>query len=241
MKALVAAALATLAISAHAEGGLRLEGGAGACRYGKAQDGTWWKNGYPTETKLDTNCLSAGLSWAPFPTPGGRLGLRVALHDFGTAKADTFVPARDADANHYPTGAACDQTTFKDCVGHYQQWGRARGISIGPLIEKDTALATVGFEAGALFYSSYWRVNGTIPGPGTCPTCTQPPFQFDWNGAAGHHTTWYLGGTLEHRGLFLRIRWYRSMSASQAQLNPENIGLISGPLSEVMLGFQLPL
>lgn len=234
---LLGLAFFALSVQAAEPGGLRLEATAGKCRYGKAQDGTWYKNNYQQDLQLSTDCYSVGFSQTPFETPWGRLGWRAAYVDFGTARADTFVPVRDDEANSFPSGQNCNQQTFSGCVGQYKQWGRARGISFGPVLEKGTDYGTVGIEGGVYRYTSYWRVQGIAPGPGTCPTCGAPD-TFDWNGAKGVHWTWYAGLTYELKGWFIQARRYHATYASQAKLNPQSIGLIAGPLYSVQVGYQ---
>jgi hypothetical protein len=217
---------------------LRYEASIGQCKYGKAQDGTWWKDGYQTETDLKTNCGSVGISQMVFDLPhASALGWRASYVDFGIARAHTFVPVRDDQANDFPSGANCDVTNnFSGCVGEYRQSGKARGFTLGPVLEKRFNAITVGIESGLYYYYSYWAVDATIPGPGTCPTCA--PMPWSWDGARGWHTTWYVGAQVEYEGLFLRARRFNATYASQAEVNPLFIGLISGPLYSVEAGVQ---
>lgn len=232
---------ALLAGSAHAEG-LRIEALGGNCQYGKGQDGQWRKDNYATEFHLTTRCGSLGASQALWPTPAGMLGWRAAYVDFGTAKANTFVPARDDEANSFPSGQQCNQQTFSGCVGQYKQWGRARGLTLGALLEGKTGYGTFGIEGGMFRYTSYWRVQGIVPGPGTCSSCSSPE-TFDWNGAKGVHYTWYVGFTYEFHGLFVQLRRYNSGYASQSSKtnSPLDIGAIAGPMYSAMIGIQLKL
>ncbi len=222
----------------HTEG-LRLEASVGQCKYGKANDGSWYKNGYSQTIDLNTRCASLGASQTIWPTPWGLLGWRAAYVDFGTASADTFVPVVDAEANSFPSGQNCNQQTYSGCVGQFKQWGRARGVTFGPILENKIGPGTLGLEGGLFRYTSYWRVQGTIPGPSTCASCFGVDTS-DWNGAKGVHWTWYAGLTYEISGFFLQMRRYHATYASQARAsnNPLAIGLIAGPLYSVMVGYQ---
>lgn len=214
---------------------LRIEATYGLCKYGKAQDGTWYKNGYDQSFGLNSKCWSAGISQAAWHTPAGLFGYRVSYVDFGLAKADTVVPIIDAEANSHPTGANCNPSTFSGCVGHYKQAGRAKGISFGPILENQTRYGTFGVEGGFYYFHSNWHVNAELPTT-PCGGCT--PQAWEWDGAANYHTTWYTGLTYEYSGFFVQARKYHAVYASDAKKDPLFIGLISGPLVSVQAGYQ---
>jgi hypothetical protein len=227
---------------AHA-GELRVEVDAGACNYGKATDGSWWKETYAADYGLTAPCWSAGLSRMTWHRGTSAAGWRVSWVDLGRAKAVTNVPAVDAEANNFPTGENCDphgdpDVPFTGCVGLYDQSGRARGIAFGPVLERSFGKWTLGAEAGAYYYNSWWRVNGTQPAPGTCPNCNGRPMTFYWDHVNGWHTTWYIGMTVERAGWYAKVRRYDSIYASRTDQNWQFIGLIAGPLLSVNAGYQ---
>jgi hypothetical protein len=105
-------------------------------------------------------------------------------------------------------------------------------------MERTRGRTTLGVDLGLLRYKSWWQVQGYWPAPGTCPACSGEASLDEWDNARGWHTTWYLGMTLEYRGLFLQARRYAQIYASQAEADPLRVGAIGGPLPQVTVGYQ---
>jgi hypothetical protein len=233
---LFAALLYALAGAALAEG-VRAELSVGTCRYGRAQDGSWWSERYRHDFDYTVRCGIAALSAAPWKLGRGSIGWRVAWVDLGTAKADTDRLARDDEdqSGIRHNGDECNAETWQGCVGRWEQRGSAHGVSIGLLAERTHGRTTIGMEAGMYRFKSAWVVHGTLPAPGTCAAC--PIALLHWDMARAWHTTPYIGVMAEHRGWFAQLRRYSAIYASRAKVDPLMHGAIGGPLVQITAGY----
>lgn len=232
--------VALMALMGHRDAnaeGLRVELTAGTCRYGKATDGSWWKDNYPAEYDLTVPCGAVHVSSTPWGLGSYKTGWRLGFVDLGRPKATTNVPLIDAEANSFPSGADCFPHSGAGCVGKFQQTGGAYGLTASAIIERSYGKLTLGAEAGIFYYRSWWLVLGEWPAPGTCPACTDRQ-EFSWDHARGNHGTSLLGLTAEYQGWLLHVRRYSQVYASKTDENPGNIGLIGGALVSVNAGYQ---
>jgi opacity protein-like surface antigen len=205
----------------------RLEAGLGACRYSLAQEGSWWYDGYRTDTKLTTPCHQVGLSWLPAVTGGWKLGGRLAYVNLGTVKANNSFPAVEDGSYHD------NRVNPKGPVGEYSGRGGASGVTLGPVAERSYGAWTLSGEAGVAYLRTYWHVDdASIEGEKQ---------DINWRHADGNKWTWYAGlGThydlTKHWRADLTFRYYGRVHASQAQTNYQYIGLFGGPAYTVLVG-----
>lgn len=239
MKPILLAVLLFIATTALADDRVRVELTAGQCRYGKSEDGSWWKQGYDADFDLTVPCGSVHISSTPWGLGSYKTGWRLGWNDLGRPKATTMVPVRDDEANSHPTGENCNLTNGSNCVGYYRQTGGAYGISLAGIIERQVGKVTLGAEAGVFYYRSWWFVFGEHPAHGTCTSCAPGhQQQYTWDMARGNHTTTLLGATAEYDGWFLHVRRYSAVYASNLEKDPLAYGLIAGPLVQTSFGYQ---
>lgn len=234
---LIAACALILISQSSAAQEWRAELTGGICQYGRAGDGSWWKERYEADFNLRVPCASVAVSKAPWALGAQRFGFRLAWNDLGRPNATTTVPVLDDEANGFPNGAACDLLTGSGCVGRYRQEGGAYGLSLAALMERRFGGVTLGAEFGILYYRSWWYVLGEHPAPGTCESCGYQ-HRYSWDLARGNHTTTLVGVTAEYAGWFFHLRRYSAIYASNAETHPLYIGLIAGPLIQSSVGYQ---
>jgi hypothetical protein len=196
--AVFAAGVADLA---RADTGLRWEASGGVCKLGLAPSGIWWDKRYEHDVDVASGCFQLGVSAAPWRWRGWDFGWRAAYVDLGKFSANSIAPSRDEDMDRQPDGSNCDRNTWKDCVTRFDGHGHAYGVSLGGLVEKRVGKVTLGIEAGAYVYYSYYMVT----------TTHQYGYSEVWDRAKGVMVTPYIGVTAQHGHLMTAARVYSSI------------------------------
>jgi hypothetical protein len=223
---------------------LRLEIGAGVAKHQLAPEGSWWYEGFDTKTKLLTGSYEAGLAWFPIQRGDWLIGGRAGYFNTGTVKAQNSFPIfedrtnRDARVN-----PVCDKQTYEGCTGKFSGQGKASGWYIGPAVEKSFGKDwSVGGEIGAFFYSSAWTAD-TLRVFDNDGTEFTPPGQehYGWDNARERHVTPYAGLNARYQWVYVSTRVYGNVRAARTDVNPEFVGMTSGPVWSVMAGLSIPL
>jgi hypothetical protein len=217
--------------SAHSEP-LRLEAQAGVCKHGIADKGTWWNTDYPTNTDAESGCFQVGASQIVSEWRSYKLGWRAAYVDFGRVSADNVFTMHDSEQFIGVTGAECDAVTLRGCLGRGIISQKTRGVSVGGLIERDMGGWVLGGEAGGYVYYSRFRV-AVLPQPAGA---WNGPLSADW---AGWNFTPYIGATVTRGMLFVSVRSYLTIRASESCTGCT--GISSGLSYQAMVGLQVPL
>ena len=186
---------------ANAEG-LRLEAGVGLSSHYLAPEGSWWYQGFNQDMNLTTKTWQIGVAY--FAKNG--FGIRGGYTDMGTVKATNEFPVIEdhsqADARVNPN---CNHATLAGCTGKFTGRGPTKGWYAGPAFEKRFGSFTYGAELGAFYYQARWVVSDISLSDGFTPD--------GWVGLQINefnkwHTTWYAGGNLRWKDLFLQARRY---------------------------------
>ena len=221
---------------ANAEG-LRLEAGIGLSHHKLAPEGSWWYEGFEQDTKLTTPTWQLGLAYFK-----NGWGIRGGYTDLGTVKASNQFPVVEdhssADARVDPN---CNRQTLAGCTGQFTGRGPTKGWYVGPAYEHRFGSFTYGAEFGVFRYSAKWvATNWTVVDAQGEFTPAQWS-GFEWNEVDKWHTTWYAGGNLRWKDLFLQARRYAAVHAANTDKGSAFIGMTSGPVWTVLAGISVDL
>lgn len=205
---------------------LRWEASGGVCKLGLAPSGIWWDERYEHDVDVTSGCYQLGLSAAPWHWKGWDFGWRAAYVDLGKFSADSMAPSRDEDMDRQPDGSECDRNTWKDCVTHFDGQGRAYGLSLGPLMERDVGKLRLGMETGLYLYRSHYTVT----------TTHQYGYSEVWDRARGTLVTPYLGVTANYGYFMTTARVYASIREDGGCGGC--CGLTRGPAFQLTAGVQ---
>lgn len=225
---------------------LRLELGTGFTKHRLAPPGAWHyeDDGFQSAMKLLVGSYQVGLRWMPIKRGDTLIGIRVGYADLGKIHASNSFPViedrSNADARVNPV---CDHATLHGCTGRFDGVGQTRGFYIGPAIERDFGGGVVlGIEGGLLGYESYWRAGNIRVVDGT--TEFTPPMwgqNFTWDSARGYHVTPYVGANARWHNVYFAGRLYSQVHAADTAKCADCIGMTSGPVWSVMVGYSTDL
>lgn len=214
--------------------GLRLEMAGGHCRHQLAPDSSWsyreWGN-YETHIQNHPKCYQVGLLWLPHQFDGIKWGYRASLVDLGTITAD----------NSYPTNeqayflAKATRTAVQSDTGRFYGSGSSKGLTLGLAAERHIFGLDLGAEVGLALLRSTWHV------PDSPHMVTTAHCRGDWACADGNQITPYFGVNARWKYLFISVRQYASVHASQSDSNPLFVGPTSGPVVQATFGASLPI
>lgn len=230
----LAGLLVAIGITSRSEG-VRLEGAAGHCRHRLAPDASWsyreWGN-YQTSMELNPACYQIGLSYLPLELYGVKFGIRGAFVNLGRVTADNTFPT---DEKEY-FRAKETRTAVQSDTGRFQGYGTSKGFTLGLAAERRRYGLDFGAEAGIALLRNTWHVN--LPGFGSAVLngCRD-----DWACADCLNGTWYVGVNARYQYLFVSIRRYANVHASQAGRNPLFVGPTDGPVTQITAGISFPL
>jgi hypothetical protein len=247
LKMIVLLAMLCVSNLAHAE--VRLEIGVGTAKHGLAEEGSWWYEGFQVDTKLKTSAFSVGILWTPIEMGKTRLGARIGYSDLGRITANnTFPIYEDWSSSDARVNPNCDRTTLAGCTGKYQGAGKAKGLYVGPVVERDFETGklwlepgkiTLGLEGGLFFYRSEWvAINArAVDQHGEFVPAGWD--QIRWDHVRNDHGTWYVGLNARWNDLFVSWRRYSNVRASDTSKGFEYVGISSGPVWSVTIGASL--
>lgn len=213
--------------------GIRLEAAGGTCRHQLAPDASWsyreWGN-YETKMELKPACYQVGLLWLPYQFDEIKWGGRISYVELGTITADNTYPV---DEPAY-FRAKDTRTAVQSATARFHGDGRSKGFTIGLAAETRALGLDWGAEVGLAFLRSTWHVDwpdGRVVG-----RCRS-----DWACADGNQITPYIGVNARWKYLFISIRQYTSVHASQSDANPLFIGPTSGSVVQATAGISVPI
>lgn len=223
MKTFVAAIMLVFVPALAHASDWRVEAAAGGCRYTAAGDGIWWNSKYPHDVDMTSGCGMVSISRIV-----GNKGWRLAYIDLGAARSDAVFPMVDSEQALPPfDGSHCNKSTYSGCLGRGVGVQRARGLSLGYVVEHGFGKAMLGLEGGAFVYSGSWDVHITSEA-GT--------MDFHWQGL---QATPYVGFTMRYEYLFSTIRAYGSIKANEHDCGGCS-GVTGGPASQALIGVSVP-
>jgi hypothetical protein len=232
---LLAAILAAFPLTGQAdEAALRVEIAGGICKHRLAEDSAWsyreWGD-YDTNIRLDPKCYQFGFSYLPFTFKHLRWGIRAAYVDLGRLDADNSYPIDEAEYFR----AKATRTPVNSETGRFQATGGSRGITLGLAAEYPVGPLRIGAEIGGAGLYSTWHLDFNHA-QAVNEGCRQ-----DWACADGWNGTWYIGMTARAEWLFVSLRQYQNVHASQRSDNPLFIGPTTGRVTQVVVGLSVPL
>lgn len=213
----------------------RFEAGVGHCRHQLAPDASWsyreWGN-YETKMNINPICYQVGVSYLPVEFDGVKVGFRASLVDLGRITANNSYPV-----NEQAYFLAKDtRTAVQSDTGRFTGSGSSRGLTLGLAAETQKSGLNIGAEVGLALLRNTWRVNFPNFGAANVTGC-----RTDWACADGNQITPYIGVNARWKYLFVSIRQYTSVHASQSEANPLFIGPTAGSVTQMTIGASVPL
>lgn len=207
---------AVFAVASNSRGELRFEGAVGQCKYRLAEDTSWHYGVGPyfTNMELTPHCGQLGVLWKPNDT----FGLRFAYVDLGTVTAENSYPVDEPAymrAKATSTGIVSETAIFQ---GQQQ----ARGLSVGPVIEKKAAGLTWSVEGGVSALYITWRA--------------MTPVYPDWRFADGWKFAPYVGAGVRKGIVTAGFRVYSNAHASRTDICEQCFGPTKGPVVQTLVG-----
>lgn len=232
MRILLLIALSLLAMNAKAESTWRFESVLGQCKYSEVGNYIWFNDLYPYKLDMSAGCALLAISKVNRNEGNTHLGWRLAYTNMGTANVDAIFPMRDEDqaAGLKLDGSGCAPSGH-GCLGHGKGAQKARGFSIGVLIERDAFNLTWDAEGGVFVYEGAFHIDIEPVQPSKLGSMS---FDFE-----GWQATPFIGLSARYGYLMVMYRVYGRIRAAEHGCGGCS-GVANGTAYQALIGLSVP-
>jgi hypothetical protein len=208
-----------------------LEVAVGQSSYCCKVDGVWYQSPFGFQANTRPTSFEIGARQRI-----GDFGLHVAYVDLGTVTADNVASMRDDEFGKHDFSKPCVISGQHNCLGFFKARQNVSGVLAGVSYGRDFRGIRLEGEVGSYFYRSSWSVNIQCP---ACGNVSLYSFGYSHNFRylSDVRRTNYVSARVVYKSAFLMVRRFSTIDGSGSSDEQYAIGMTSGPVNQVMLGY----